>query len=72
MERYYKWRYKHDMYLVVKLYYDYQETTISFEECMMILTTTQNWTLDRAAKAWGYCVYCGFIQEYEELIEQKL
>lgn len=63
MRFYYKKKYRKEIYKVLKLFYDYKEAgPIDIYGSVKILTLDKdNWTLDKAAKMVGICIYLGFL-----------
>lgn len=60
MMAYYKKKYRMDIYRMLCLYNNYGK--ITFEEAISIMSCDYNGDLKKAAKIWGICVYCGFLE----------
>ena len=54
---------KQDIMKILEIYYNYQSISISLEEILIIASDEFEWPIERVTKAWGYCVYCGLLQQ---------
>lgn len=60
MTEYYKKKYRKDIYNCLTLHMNYG--TLPFDQVVQIMACDYNGDLQKAAKIWGICVYCGFLQ----------